>query len=291
MNRKKLLIGIFTFCFLMISNSQAAEDSVYVNLSVLDGLASPMPNGSIQHQQPLFPIVKKATAVKTKKVVKKPIEQKSKVKVDVINESKTEPLSQQVVSDTVNETAKPLLTQENKLPNKVQQIPYVENDEQVIVVDVEPVSPSKASRSLEKLDTPTSNQQEQIIAEVAPNTTSVEETPGLLIDENKTFDKQTVSHKLVFAADVDELTPEQQKQIDEIISSFADASHNKIAIYSYNLDDGVDTFKKKRLSLNRAVAVRSYLLPKGYKNFSIKVVNVDSTSDKGNCVEIEELKN
>ena len=64
---------------------------------------------------------------------------------------------------------------------------------------------------------------------------------------------------------------------------------NKIAIYAYNLDNGVDTFEKKRISLNRAVNVRGYLIKQGYKNFSIKVVNVEADSDKINTVELEEI--
>ena len=50
------------------------------------------------------------------------------------------------------------------------------------------------------------------------------------------------------------------------------------------------SFKKKRQSLDRAIAVRSYLLSKNYKNFSIKVVNVTDDDSKKNLVEIEEIK-
>ena len=79
-------------------------------------------------------------------------------------------------------------------------------------------------------------------------------------------------------------------KIDTIIKSFEDTNTNKIAIYSYNLDDGVDSFKKKRVSLNRAVEVRGYLIKQGYKNFSIKVININSNSNKVNTVELEEIK-
>ena len=77
--------------------------------------------------------------------------------------------------------------------------------------------------------------------------------------------------------------------IDNIIGKFKDVNSNKIAIYSYNLDDGVDSFRKKRISLNRAVGIRSYLIKQGYKNFSIKVININSGSDKINTVEMEEI--
>ena len=59
---------------------------------------------------------------------------------------------------------------------------------------------------------------------------------------------------------------------------------------AYNYDNGEDVFRKKRQSLNRAIEIRSYLLGKGYKNFSIKVINITDDPAKGNVVEIDELK-
>ena len=159
----------------------------------------------------------------------------------------------------------------------------MESTEPVVVVDVEPVS----SESINKV-TPSEEMPKQDLEPVVSEKT---EAPKLLIDETVANNKKAPLTSLVFAPDSDEVTDELQKQIDQIIASFTDATNNKIAIYSYNLDDGVDTFKKKRISLNRAVAVRSYLLPKGYKNFSIKVINIDGSSDKVNTVELEELKN
>lgn len=98
-----------------------------------------------------------------------------------------------------------------------------------------------------------------------------------------------VSNNILFADGVSELTEAQKTQIDTVISRFEDPKNNKIAIFSYNYDDGEDVFRKKRTSLNRAVEIRSYLLGKGYKNFSIKVINVDEAS-KDNLVMVDELK-
>ena len=63
-----------------------------------------------------------------------------------------------------------------------------------------------------------------------------------------------------------------------------------IAINSYNYDDGNDVFTKKRLSLRRIVAVRSYLLGKGYKTFMPKVINLTDDASKADVVELEEVK-
>lgn len=68
------------------------------------------------------------------------------------------------------------------------------------------------------------------------------------------------------------------------------AGANKIAIMAYNYDNGQDVFRKKRQSLNRADEIRSYLLAKGYKNFSIKVINITDDAARGNVVEIDEIK-
>lgn len=103
-------------------------------------------------------------------------------------------------------------------------------------------------------------------------------------------DTEKARREIVFAAGSSELDELSKEKIDAIISSFDNALANKIAIMAYNYDDGQDVFRKKRQSLNRAIAVRSYLLAKGYKNFSIKVINITDNETQGNVVEIDEIK-
>ena len=133
---------------------------------------------------------------------------------------------------------------------------------------------------------------------VAAPTPVVEKTPliepvqnnNLLIgDQAKVLPTSDKDRSIVFEEGVSDLTTEQMSKIDEIIGHFSDLTTNKIAIYSYNVDDGVDVFKKKRISLNRAIEVRSYLIKQGYKNFSIKVININAGSEKQNVVELEEI--
>lgn len=118
----------------------------------------------------------------------------------------------------------------------------------------------------------------------------IEKEPAPLISSVVQAEKVFPSSEIVFAPDSYELTDEDKARLDAVVASFDDPSVNKIAIFAFNVDDGKDVFRKKRLSLNRAVEVRSYLLGKGYKNFSIKVVNIDEPGDKENKVVIEELK-
>ena len=101
---------------------------------------------------------------------------------------------------------------------------------------------------------------------------------------------QKISNNLLFAEGERDLTPAQEQQLDSILSNFKDAKNSKIAIVAYNLDNGTDTFLRKRNSLNRAVNIRSYLLKKGYKDYSIKVINVEDGDPRINTVNISERK-
>ncbi len=115
-----------------------------------------------------------------------------------------------------------------------------------------------------------------------------------LVQENTAPKQQTnveqIKREIVFAEGSDELDEIAKEKIDAIIASFDNAKVNKIVIMAYNYDNGEDVFRKKRQSLNRAIEIRSYLLGKGYKNFSIKVINITDDAAKGNIVEIDELK-
>lgn len=111
---------------------------------------------------------------------------------------------------------------------------------------------------------------------------------SLASEPEKNIEK--VKREIIFAEGSYELDDVAKEKIDAIIASFDDAKANKIAIMAYNYDNGEDVFRKKRQSLNRAIEIRSYLLNKGYKNFSIKVINITDDAAQGNVVEIDELK-
>lgn len=196
----------------------------------------------------------------------------------------------------ISETAAPAATQTQA--SAPQSLPVVIEEEKVEVVEVEPVSapqqmtPESGESLFENADESLTNSPAAPLAqqEAAPVQSTSADT-GLLIDEevSPSVPAAKASHRLLFEPDVSELSPAQQQQVDEIIASFKDASKNKIAIIAYNQDNGVDSFRKKRLCLDRVVKIRSYLLQKGYKDFAVKVINVDSSSDRANVVEIEEM--
>ena len=298
-------LKIATFMFVLgLSLNVQAQDNVMVDLSVLNGLSS----SYVAPSEPMFPVLPKQpvrTNQKAKEVVAR-----SKVVKAIKKEETVQPVEK-----------KPI---EKKPVEKETVTKEISAEENIVVVDVEPVAPVVANKEEDrKIAEP---QEEKRVAAPAEPVTVKETLPVLPVvaqipeeqkeiapieqkrevisepeekPEEKTEEPQqekqepvqnvVVSKVIVFESGISDLTPEQMAQIDNIIGRFSDTSTNKIAIYSYNVDDGVDTFRKKRISLNRAIAVRSYLLKQGYKNFSIKVININSDSDKANTVELEEI--
>jgi outer membrane protein OmpA-like peptidoglycan-associated protein len=293
---------------LSLTTAVRAEDDVMVDLSALDNLGVPQYVGV---SEPLFPVLPKKTVVR-QQTAKKTTSAKSKAKVKtkstkvdvktVATENKTEAASEPKISNT----------------EKVEALPVVqvvaEPLEDIKVVDVEPVADTAVQHAQEVASTEHTNIAEDLkttaenlptealdrisqpSAEPVTAETQQPETASealLVADaaEQKPMNNPTpiVPQVLRFEDNVSDLTSEQMAQLDKIVGQFKNEPTNKIAIYSYNVEDGSDSFRKKRLSLNRAVGIRSYLLKQGYKNFSIKVVNVDSDSSKENTVELEEI--
>jgi len=304
------------------ANAQTEPD-VYVDLSALDELSG---TGSpVIHTEPLFPVVtarqaaeekakpaKKAVRKKAKPAAAKPVVKKEKakpeVKVEVVEKAPAEQPKSEPAASVVQPAApvtepevkaqpvaevepvvpaapaaktEPAVVLTEAEPAKPSAEPQSENkakpvDDEVVVVDVEPVSPAKAQPSAEEKTTEPA---------AKPEASSADNQPQAAAEV-----KKPAPGRFAFDAEVSDLNDAQKAQLDNLVNGFENPAVNKIAILAFNLDDGVDTFKKKRLSLNRAIEIRSYLLQKGYKNFSIKVINVDAASDKVNTVEVEELK-
>ena len=124
----------------------------------------------------------------------------------------------------------------------------------------------------------------------AAETEEKKEIKPLLPVGDKTPAAAEAGRQIFFADDSFEISPENADKIISLIETFEDPRKHKIAIYAYNYDNGENTFKKKKLSLDRATEIRSLLLNQGYKNFSIKVINITDNPEKRNLVEIEEIK-
>lgn len=100
-------------------------------------------------------------------------------------------------------------------------------------------------------------------------------------------EEEPAADVIAFAGGVFELSAENTVRLAAIADGFKRPGESKILIYAYNFNDGGNDFKNKRLSLNRAVEIRSYLMTRGYKNFGIKIVNTDNRG-KQNTVEVFE---
>lgn len=98
-------------------------------------------------------------------------------------------------------------------------------------------------------------------------------------------EEEPAADVIAFAGGVFELSAENTARLAAIADGFKRPGESKILIYAYNFNDGGNDFKNKRLSLNRAVEIRSYLMTRGYKNFGIKIVNTDNRG-KQNTVEV-----
>ena len=297
-----------------------AEDNVFVDLSVLDNL-----NGAyVAPREPLFPVLPKkektvlpkAKAPVKKAVAKKPRpaqvveikEEKAPVKLPPAEEKAIEPevvvVDVEPVEPKVEKTV-PAAQGGNvpssglKQPADKETVVEEKNDKTVAdktvadktVAEETTAEPAEEPAAPEEKPVAFGVGQTQLLQPVKVVPAVEEPKPELLVEKAPSAQPEmpVVRRSIVFADGKDELTPEQMAEIDDIIGRFKDIDTNKIAIYSYNLDDGVDSFKKKRVSLNRAVGIRGYLIKQGYKNFSIKVININSGSDKINTVELEEI--
>ena len=171
-----------------------------------------------------------------------------------------------------SQSEEPVLTHQEVLPTKKEVETQPEPNEEQTEKAIQSAAESLSNNSQDSLENDSEN-------EIAP----AEEPKFVAVSE------RPQSKEIVFEEGVSELTSEQMSQIDSIVGHFDNSLNNKVAIYSYNVEGGVNSFRKKRISLNRAIEVRSYLLRQGFKNFSIKVININSDSDKANTVELEEI--
>ncbi len=296
MLKKILVVGTMALGMGALSAQAQINNDVYIDYSVLDELVGT--NNPKVHNQPLFPEVKKAPRVKaskprpvtkpaTKAAEKPKVEAKKvekitipeKVTIKEIVPPKAKPEAKAPILETpktVSEPIAPSTATEKSVPqNPAESKPAPITKPEVNIPAQKPAPAEKVVPQVKEPEVP-------VVEKSAPETT--QPTPAPQAKEALT------DNKIYFAEESATLTEADKKKIDKLLQSFGNPQENKIAINSYNFEDGKDVFKKKRRSLDRAIAVRSYLLSKKYKNFSIKVVNVTDDESKKNLVEIEEIK-
>ncbi len=272
-----------------------SADDVYVDLSVLSTLRSN--DEFVADSAPLFPDIKNAPKTISKRKIhkaKKVVAPKKTVKVEPKPVVAPKPAPTPVVEikpaplpDNTTSTEPDLSSESAQVASQ----PVVENafveakkqaDSATNAINADATSVSAPASEPEKTSDTVQGPATSPALLVVPE----KETPIAPQAVVPLGDKQ-----IAFAEGLDELTAEHKRKLDAIITSFQNPTNNMIAINSYNYDDGTDVFNKKRLSLRRIVAVRSYLLNRGYKNFMPKVINITDDASKANVVELEEIKN
>lgn len=283
--------------------SACAEDDVYVDLSVLNNLQAAAPAAVVQ---PLFPDVKNAPAPKKPRAVKrKKAEKRQEVKLPEVKaeakkaedkvEMKAETAPQPDKTETpAAETVPAVDSAKNNLDTLRQAIAENSIRKEPVAAEtpaaetaVSAEMPADASLPVETAVVPVEN---TAVVVDDKSGESLSEALNNNVPEETQPEPEKVSNAIKFGAESSELTEADKQQIDAIMAGFEDAVNHKVAITAYNLDDGKEVFYRKKQSLDRAIAIRSYLLNKGYKNYSIKVINIPAGDERVNTVDVVELR-
>lgn len=254
------------------------------------------------------PAAKKKTVAKKNKTDAPKVEVKAKTEAKVAVPSPVEP----VKAEPLTEAPKTVPVEENTAPQtkpevkaeapKVAETPLTEATEKT----AEPQNPTVVTEEKIVAQIADKVQESDKSAEVTPLPTTGGKTAeqpqqsavaeSLVISANSdNMPEQNAApalkevYAVTFPSDSSELTSDSQQTLEEAAQKFDKNRRKKIAIKAYNFDNGEDSFRKKRVSLTRATEVRSYFLTRGFKNFSIKVVNSSADDEYKDTVEVEEL--
>lgn len=312
MRIRLLSISILGLLLVLSIGKARAEDDVFVDLSVLNEVSS---SGSASSADPLFPEFNKADSafpsVAPQKAVKKTkpaiaIKPKSKPAAKFTPEVKEIKLIPTVGASKTPAAKVEIKELENLAPAAAPNAPtpasilapdsdLAANVDDATESNSTPISTEDSSSvSSQMIKIPDSVPEMHITPLVSPSTPKP--VPAIISPEPEAVPSvpdptpaPAADNIISYPVDEYELSDTAKQKIMSIISSFNDLKNNKISITSYNIDDGKDVFYKKRLSLNRAIEVRSYLLTKGYKNYSIKVINIPVGDPRENTLDITEL--
>ena len=313
---EKKLFAISLMCSLLAVRTGYAANDVFVDLSVLD--AVDQKNADVIAQEPLFPpVVSKSISGqkgRSQPRVKLPMPEEAKpLPSSLVAEELTAPLvseeeTEEVPSDSLflpheNPFADIAKSSEDKTETESDALSVTEENNSE--VEKQPVSEQQEAPLSDKEVTETESdslsQQTEANAETIyssiPQTEAeqVETTESILsarINDAQMTGSQESQPKEIylvsFAENSSDLSEEEKQRLGAVSQSFEQSK--KIAIKAYYYDDGENSFAKKRICLNRATEVRSYLLAQGFKNFSIKIISTTADNENKNTVEIEEMK-
>lgn len=207
---------------------------------------------AVRVKKSVEPVVKTRSVRKTPAPVQKPKKEEAPA---VTEEQKTLPAEEPVKTAAVVPAAEPVV---ENVPAAVEQPAAEQNDNEKSITE-------KSAAEIVRID------------DVRQNV--VPESPKTPVSS---FDNREAV--LVFDDESSELNAGIIKALTELTGRIETENPGKITIEAYNYDDGEGSFSRKRLSLNRAVAVRSWLLGKGCKSFGIKIINTEDVSLRNNIL-------
>lgn len=292
---KYKLLTLLTICSLIVADTcHAAEDDIYIDLSVLDNVSEDS-IGFIT-PQPLFPEFK-AKAQKIMKSVK--AKEKQKPTQKTIKTVKPQPSKPKHSAEKRDAKEEKVLIEQLSTDLNEQQKPILE-----IVAPVEPENNSVPENILPenvRNSEQTLPQSESTVAEITSmerKESIPEKTETILsakISEESVTKKKIADflpreiYSISFIPNESDLSHDALQRLEKIAQIFSSDRKKKIAIRAYNYENGEDSFRKKRVSLSRATEVRSFFLSQGFKNFSIKIINTTTDNEYKDTVEIEEI--
>ncbi len=286
MRKLRLLLSV-SGCFLM---SAAAAQEVYVDLSVLDQIDGgssvsrqlPFDDSSLQslprpavarpHNKPQLKAAPKTVPLQPSKpkFPQAPITPPPPKPAAVVKETAVDSLPARLPEPAVEKTVPAVLPVAAAVTEPVlQKVPEMAVTEERPDVAAVPVQENKQPVAADLLSAPQ------------------EKAPEVLEPLIPVGEPEIAADTIVFMSGRSDLSSENLEKLAELADGFQKPGSNKIIISAFNYDDGENSFKSKRLNLNRAVAVRSYLMTRGYTNFSIRIINTDNHLRK-NTAEVTE---
>ena len=262
-----------------------------VNLSVLDSLEPginseelPLPIIKTTHKRAKSHIVATKqpfdTETKTQTTTKADSQNKKLPDAASVSElsTKNDTIASAVETKSSNDTKQPNITydfdsENNIVAEESTSNPQNENSQEEIIIHV-PVEP---------LTTVLPQSTESVSSQNSTDNKS-DEIALIPLDNFGTSRDTETSTLITFDDQSDRLTDDVVALLDEFVEKNKDNSNDKILIESYHYSGGENAFARKRISLNRAVNVRSYLLSKGYKSFGIQIINTEEEVTQNNVV-------
>lgn len=254
-----------------------------INLSALDALGA----SDAEPELPL-PVIKSKAAPAKKIQPRKTPSVKVKKSVEPVVRTRTETIVRKPAAESPEAKA-----QENGRPAVKE-----EPKSAPVSAPVEDKTPSAASLSPDAGNTPPEEKAspaETAAPAAEPAFPTVEKPAAFMPAEKPGVVKNAAPEAMASVSSLsgrsallvfDEESAELNAGIVGVLTKMAESlepeNAGKITIEAYNHDGGEGSFSRKRLSLSRAVTVRSWLLGKGFKSFGIKIINTEDGALRNN---------